>query len=134
MAMAGISIGLLLVYGADVAASHGGGSGFLPFDHMARGLGLGLPSIALPIAAFFVARKDRSRGLGCMIAAAGVLVAVGGAAVMAMPDPSGAAAEAGRSAAAEGAPLIGVGAFVAALGALKIFRKGPAGGGEPRAR
>ena len=128
-AMVGVAIALLAVYGADVAAAKsspdgGGGEGFLPFDHMARGLGLGLPSMALPIAAFFVSRKEPSRPLGALLAAAGVLIIVGGAVVLAMPPPPAAAGpeEPARNAAASAAPLLAVGSLIVALGAIKVRR------------
>ena len=125
-AMVGVAIALLAVYGADVAAaksSPDGDGGFLPFDHMARGLGLGLPSMALPIAAFFVSRREPSRPLGFLLAAAGALIIVGGAVVLAMPPPSAAAEQAegpARNAAASAAPLLAVGALIVALGANKV--------------
>lgn len=144
-ALAGAAIALLAVYGADVAAAKAsgddGGAGFLPFDHMARGLGLGLPSMALPIAAFFISRREPSRALGCLLAAAGVLIIVGGAVVLAMPpgqpgadmdaaeSATGAAGEgeAGmtmpeRSPVASAAPLLAAGSFIVALGAIKVRR------------
>ena len=43
--MTGISIALLVIYGSDVAVAGGSGEGFLGPDHMARGIGLGLPSM-----------------------------------------------------------------------------------------
>ena len=129
-AMVGVAIALLAVYGADVAAAKsspdgGGGEGFLPFDHMARGLGLGLPSMVLPIAAFLVSRKEPSRPLGALLAAAGVLIIVGGAVVLAMPPPDASAAgpeEPARNAAASAAPLLVVGSLIVALGAIKVRR------------
>lgn len=124
-ALVGVSIALLAVYGADVAAaksSPGGEEGFLPFDHMERGLGLGLPSMVLPFAAFFASRREPSRPLGFLLAAAGILIIVGGAVVISMPapvaDPEGPA----RSAAASAAPLLVVGSIIVALGAIKIRR------------
>ena len=129
-AMVGVAIALLAVYGADVAAAKsspdggGGGEGFLPFDHMARGLGLGLPSMVHPIAAFLVSRKEPSRPLGALLAAAGVLIIVGGAVVLAMPPPPAAAGpeEPARNAAASAAPLLAVGSLIIALGAIKVRR------------
>ncbi|ABK77484.1 hypothetical protein CENSYa_0851 [Cenarchaeum symbiosum A] len=114
--MTGIAIGLLLLYGADVAAIMAG-EGFIPLDHRARGMILGLPSIVLPVAAFFVSRKEPSKGLGAMIVIAAALVIAGGAAIMAMPSPDGAE---GRNPAMEGGPLLIVGAFIAVLGAIKL--------------
>ena len=126
-AMVGVAIALLAVYGADVAAakaSPDGDGGFLPFDHMARGLGLGLPSMVLPIAAFFMSRKEPSRPLGLLLAAAGILIIVGGAVVLSMPPPSEPEAADGpaRSAAASAAPLLAVGSIIVALGAIKVRR------------
>jgi len=113
----GISIGLLVIYGADVMVGGGdAGEGFLPFDAMTRGIGFGMPPIILSIAAFFITRKEPSKGLGVMMIIVGILVIIGGAVSL-----SG-AAEAENSArmAGEGGGLIGVGAFIAALGAIKI--------------
>ena len=51
MALTGIAIALLVLYGADVAVSMGNADkeGFLPLDDMQRGMGLGGPAIVLPI-------------------------------------------------------------------------------------
>ena len=117
--MTGVSIALLVVYGADVAVGGGTGEGFLGPDHMARGLGLGLPSVVLPIVAFFISRKEKSSILGIMLVISGVLILIGGAVVLGM-EPSPEALESGRSAAAEAGPLVGVGAFIVALGAIKL--------------
>ena len=94
----GIAVGLLAIYGADVAAGYAAadGEGFLPFDHMARGLGLGLPSLILPIVAFVIARNEPSQLLGILILIAGLLILVGGAAVVVNADPTK-AEETGRS-------------------------------------
>ena len=119
MILAGISIGLLVIYGADVAVAQGDGEGFLPFDHKARGLGLGMSSIILPIIAFFISRKEPSKGLGGMIIIAGILIIIGGATVLAIADPVEAEAE-GRNLMTEAGPLLGIGAFIIALGAIKL--------------
>lgn len=121
--LTGIAIGLLAIYGADVAAGYGtdSGEGFLPFDHKTRGMGLGLPSLALPIIAFFIARSEPSAGLGIMIIVAGVLILAGGAVVIGNADPAE-AEEAGRNVVAETAPLVAVGAVQVALGAIKLKR------------
>lgn len=117
----GIAIGLLVVYGADVAVGYGTESdeGFLPFDHMTRGIGLGLPSLILPIIAFFIARKEPSRVLGAMIIVAGILVLAGGAVVIGNADPVE-AQETGRNAMTETIPLIIVGIIQVVLGAIKL--------------
>ena len=121
MILAGISIGLLVIYGADVAAvmMSEDGVGFLPFDHMARGVGLGMPSIILPIIAFFISRKEPSKGLGGLIIIAGILIIIGGIAVLANPSPVEAGAEE-RSMISQVGPLFGAGALITALGAIKL--------------
>ena len=60
----GIAIGLLVLYGADVAVSmsNSDNEGFLPLNDMQRGMGLGGPAIVLPIIAFFIALKEKSKG------------------------------------------------------------------------
>ena len=117
--MTGISIGLLVIYGADVAVGGGTGEGFLGSDHMARGIGLGMPSVILPIIAFFISRKEKSSTLGIMLVVSGILILIGGAVVLGM-EPSEQMQESGRSVLAEAGPLVGVGAFIIALGAIKL--------------
>lgn len=114
VAMVAVAIGLLALYGADVAASMSG-AGFLPFDERARGVGLGVPSLVLPFAAYAVGRKSDSAALGCMIMAAGALVLVGGAAVLGNSDSD-------RDPAAAAAPLVAAGAAQVALGAYAARR------------
>ncbi len=116
--LTGIAIGLLAVYGADVAAAMGEEHGFLPLDHMTRGIGLGMPSIILPIAAFFISRKEPSKPLGGMLVAAGVLIIAGGAVGLVPPEEQ---ADASR-AISQAVPLLAVGAFITALGGIKIKR------------
>jgi len=93
LALTGIAIGLLVLYGADVAASMGGdgekSDGFLPLDDMQRGMGLGGPAIILPIIAFFISLKESSKGLGGMIIISGVLILIGGLAMVGTPAPEG---------------------------------------------
>ncbi len=74
IAITGISIALLALYGADVAVTMGSSNneGFLPLDDMQRGMGLGGPAIILPIIAFFIALKEKSKGLGGLIIISGV--------------------------------------------------------------
>ena len=89
----GIAIILLVIYGADVAASANvdgeKGNGFLPLDDMQRGMGLGGPAIILPIIAFFIAIREKSKGLGGLIIISGILILVGGIAMIATPAPEG---------------------------------------------
>jgi hypothetical protein len=58
--MTGVSIALLVIYAMDVAVNEVSGEGFLGDDHMARGIGLGMPAMILPIIAFFISRKEKS--------------------------------------------------------------------------
>lgn len=119
MVMTGISIVLLVVYGSDVAVGGGTGEGFLGSDHMARGIGLGMPAMILPIISFFISRKEKSSILGIMLIASGILILIGGSVVIGM-ESSPEVQESGRNAMAEAGALIGVGAFIVALGAIKL--------------
>lgn len=123
MIITGIAIALLVVYGADVAAgySNENGEGFIPFDHKTRGMGLGLPALILPIVAFFISRKEPSKGLGGMIIVAGVLIIIGGAVVIGNADPEK-AEETGRNVLSETVPLLVAGLIQIGLGALKIVK------------
>ena len=96
LVITGIAIGLLVLYGADVASSINidgevgeKKDGFLPLDDMQRGLGLGIPAIILPIIAFFISLKETSKGLGGMIILTGVLILIGGIALVGTPAPEG---------------------------------------------
>ena len=115
----GIAIALLVVYGMDVLVGYStdSGDGFIPFDHKTRGIGLGLPALILPIIAFFISKKEPSKGLGIMIILAGILIIIGGVVVIgnaeAMEEASG------RSILAETVPLIIAGLVQIGLGILK---------------
>ena len=93
LVLTGIAIGLLVLYGADVAASMSGdgekSDGFLPLDDMQRGMGLGGPAIILPIIAFFISLRESSKGLVGMIIISGVLILIGGLALVGTPAPEG---------------------------------------------
>jgi len=117
----GIAIALLVVYAADVAVVEitGNDEGFIPFDHKTRGMGLGLPALILPILAYFISRKDSSKGLGIMIIISGGLIIFGGLFVMVNADLV-AAKETGRNVMSETAPLLIAGAIQIGLGILKI--------------
>ncbi len=112
-----ISIVLLIIYGADAIVGGGGaGDGFLPFDAMTRGIGFGTPPIILSIVAFFISRKEPSKGLGVMIIVTGLLIIIGGAVfLLSGPESANMARAAG-----EGGGLTAIGAFIIALGAIKI--------------
>ena len=122
----GISIALLVIYAADVAAGVNvdgeigeQGDGFLQLDHKARGLGLGGPAMVLPLIAYFISRNDSSKGLGGMIIISGILIIIGAITVIGMADLSE-AQETARNPFMETAPLLIVGIIQIGLGALKI--------------
>jgi hypothetical protein len=119
-----VSIVLLVIYGTDAAIGGGTGEGFLPFDHKVRGIALGIPSVVLPIIAYFISRSDGSEILGALIIISGGLTAVGSLSFLAM-QPDGAEFD---NRIAEFGPVIAVGIFIIALGAIKIkksFKKPP---------
>ena len=121
LVITGISIALLVIYGADAAAGAGSPNhqGFLDMDHKTRGLGLGGPAMVLPIIAFFISRNDSSKMLGGMILITGILIIIGAVTVIGMADLSE-AQETARNPFMETAPLLIVGAIQLGLGALKI--------------
>lgn len=121
LVLAGIAIGLLVLYAADVAVAMSSDSdhGFLPLDHMQRGMGLGGPALILPIIAFFIARREPSKGLGVMIIVSGVLIVIGGIVVLAMPAP---AETSDRDPMASMAMMFVPAAIQLALGSIKIAK------------
>jgi hypothetical protein len=112
----GISIVLLVTYGADVGVAMGKDQGFLPFDHKIRGIALGGTAMALPIIGFFISRNEASKTLAIMLFVTGIMIIAGGAAFLANSP----AADAQRNPMSEAASLFAVGAFQIALGAVKI--------------
>ena len=121
LVITGISIALLVIYGADAAAgaSNPDHQGFLDMDHKTRGLGLGGPAMVLPIIAYFISRSDSSKGLGGMIIITGVLIIIGAVTVIGMADLSE-TEETARNPLMETAPLLIVGGIQMGLGVLKI--------------
>ncbi len=117
--MTGVSIALLVIYALDVAVNEIAEEGFLGLDNMTRGIGLGMPAIILPVIAFFISRKEKSSGLGIMLIISGILIIIGGIALFVL-EPSPEAQESGRSIMERAAPLLAGGAFIVALGAIKI--------------
>ncbi|MBT8172926.1 MAG: hypothetical protein HKP26_03090 [Nitrosopumilus sp.] len=120
--LTGIAIGLLVLYAADVAVAMSSDSdyGFLPLDHMQRGMGLGGPALILPIIAFFISRKEPSKGLGVMIIISGVLIVIGGIVVLVNPAP--AAESSDRDPISSMAMMFIPAAIQLALGAIKISK------------
>jgi len=121
LAITGISIALLVIYGADAAAGmdNPDKQGFLDMDHKTRGLGLGGPAMVLPLIAYFISRNDSSKGLGGMILITGILIIIGAVTVIGMADLSE-ADETSRNPFMETAPLLVVGGIQMGLGILKI--------------
>ena len=121
LVITGISIVLLVIYGADAAVGAGNPDheGFLDMDHMTRGLGLGGPAMVLPLIAYFISRNDSSKGLGGMILTTGIIIIIGGITVIGMADLSE-AEETARNPLMETAPLLVVGGIQMGLGVLKI--------------
>lgn len=117
--LTGISIALLVVYGLDVAVTEYSGEGFLPIDHKARGIGLGMPSIILPFVAYVLARNNPSSSLGVMFLISGALIIMGGVVVVSGQQPQ---EDSMRNVLSEAGMLIGIGAIIIALGGLKIYR------------
>jgi len=116
-ALSVISIILLVIYGADALVGGGGaGDGFLPFDAMTRGIGLGFPPIILSFIAFFISKKPPFKGIGILLIITGVLIILGGiVAVLASSESENTTRMAG-----EGGGLVAIGAIIVALGAIKI--------------
>ena len=114
--ISGISIILLVIYGADVIVGGGAGEGFLPFDAMTRGIAFGFPPIILSIIAFFISKRPPYKGLGIMLIVTGVLIIIGGV----MSVTSAAETENSKRMMGEGGSLIAIGAIITALGAIKI--------------
>jgi hypothetical protein len=113
--ISGISIILLVIYGADVIVGGGGaGDGFLPLDAMTRGIAFGFPPIILSVIAFFISKNPPYKGLGIMLIVTGILIIIGG--IMSVTS----AAENSARMIGEGGSLIIVGGIIAVLGAIKI--------------
>ena len=121
LVITGISIALLVIYGADAAVGMADPDhqGFLDMDHMTRGLGLGGPAMVLPLIAYFISRNDSSKGLGGMILITGILIIIGAVTVIGMADLSE-VTETTRNPFMEVAPLLIVGGIQMGLGVLKI--------------
>jgi len=117
--MTGISIALLVIYALDVAVNEITGDSFLGSDPMARGIGLGMPALILPIISFFISRKEKSGMLGIMLIISGMLIIIGGIALFVL-EPSLEAQESGRSIMERAAPLFVGGALIVALAAIKL--------------
>ena len=124
VALVGIAIFALSIYGADIAVTQLSATdeGFLPFDAKVRGMGLGIPGLVLPFVAFAISLKEPSRELGAMIIITGVLILVGGAFILGTMSESADVEESSRNVVSEAGMLIGAGAIQIGLGVIKIKR------------
>ena len=115
MAMSAVSIALLLIYGADVAAAGEAKTGFIPLDPSLRGTIFGGISSVMLIISFFITRQEKSKGLGVLITMGGALIIIGSAAILSIR-----AGQLETRALAEFGSVLGVGIFIAILGIIKI--------------
>jgi hypothetical protein len=85
IALLGISLILLVLYGIDVAIIFSSDSGqttedsrgFLPLDERTRGTAFGGSAVIMSIIAFVIARKERSNIISILLFANGGLIIVG---------------------------------------------------------
>lgn len=119
--ISGISIILLVIYGADVIVGNGANDGFLPFDAMTRGIAFGFPPIILSVIAFFISKKPPYKVLGIMLLVTGILIIIGGI----ISVTSAAETENSKRMMGEGGSLAVIGAIIAALGVIKIRKSQP---------
>ena len=115
MAMSAVSIALLLIYGADVAAAGEAKTGFITLDPSLRGTIFGGIPSAMLIISFFITRQEKSKGLGVLITIGGALIIIGSAAILSIR-----AGQLETRALAEFGSVLGVGIFIAILGIIKI--------------
>jgi len=117
LVLSGISIVLLIIYGADAIVGGGGaGDGFLPLDAMTPGVGLGMPPIILSFVAFFLSKKPPFKVLGIMLIVTGALIIIGGAIFLVGASE----AENFARMAGEGGGLFAIGLIIVILGVIKI--------------
>jgi uncharacterized membrane protein len=114
--ISGISIILLVIYGADVIVGNGANEGFLPFDAMTRGIAFGFPPIILSVIAFFISKKPPYKVLGIMLIVTGILIIIGG--IIAITSTT--ETENSTRAMGEGGSITISGVIIAALGVIKI--------------
>ena len=113
--MSAVSIALLVIYGADVAAAGEAKTGFIPLDPSLRGTIFGGISSVMLIISFFITRQEKSKGLGVLITIGGALIIIGSAAILSIR-----AGQLETRALAEFGSVLGVGIFIAILGIIKI--------------
>jgi uncharacterized membrane protein len=119
--ISGISIILLVIYGADVIVGNGANDGFLPFDAMTRGIAFGFPPIILSVIAFFISKKPPYKVLGIMLIVTGILIVIGG--IIAITSTT--ETQHSTRAMEEGGGITVSGVIIAALGVIKIRKSQP---------
>jgi len=119
--ISGISIILLVIYGADVIVSNGANEGFLPFDAMTRGIAFGFPPIVLSVIAFFISKRPPYKVLAIMLIVTGILIIIGGI----ISITSAAETENSKRMMGEGGSLTVIGVIIVALGIIKIRKSQP---------
>ena len=113
--MSVISIILLLIYGADVAAAGKEKIGFLHLDAPVRGTIFGGISSIMLIVSFFITRGETSKKLGVLITIGGALILLGSAVILAIR-----AGELETRALSEFGSVLGIGVFIVAPGIIKM--------------
>jgi len=114
--LSGISIILLVIYGADVIVIMSNGEGFIPLSGHERGISFGIPPVILSFIAFFIPKRPRFKGLGLMFIVTGILIIIGGILTLMMAAES----ENIQRMMGEGGMLFVIGAIIAALGGIEI--------------
>jgi len=114
--LSGISIILLVIYGADVIVIMSEGEGFIPLNGHERGVYFGIPPVILSFIAFFIPKRPRFKGLGMMFIVTGILIIIGGVLTLVMAGES----ENVERMIGEGGMLFVIGAIIAALGGIEI--------------
>lgn len=85
IALLGVSLILLILYGIDVAIifssdsgqTTGDSRGFLPMDERTRGIAFGGSAVIMSVIAFVIARKERSSIVSILLFVNGGLIIVG---------------------------------------------------------
>lgn len=118
--MAFAAIILILVYVGNVLFSIYFGKSFLPLDVKTLGIIVGVSAAILPIMAFFLARKTKSRFLGLLILITGILMMGGSLATTTSSDQSISDLESFGKHIAAFLPVMVLGMFIVILGISKL--------------
>jgi len=117
--MAAIALGLIIIYGLDVATGVFYSRGFIPINAATRGIVLGLPSSVLPIIAYYITKKEESQILGLIILITGITIAIGSVASLLIQGmPTSASLQ--TSVMFSFGAVLAVGFYIAVLGLKKV--------------